>query len=120
MKKTLALFACAAVSFASQSLPIVKYDPFYKAQKILQSKTKTSHTAAKRKKSPPKLHLTAILNDKAYINGNFYKVGDTVASFEVVKISSDSVHLKKGSKITILRFERAKQHIQTTQVERVQ
>ncbi len=49
-----------------------------------------------------RLELTAILNDKAYINGRFYKIGDTISGYKIVKIADSYVVLKKKDKMKIL------------------
>ncbi|NPA50729.1 MAG: hypothetical protein GXO02_03765 [Epsilonproteobacteria bacterium] len=42
--------------------------------------------------------LGAIINNKAYLNGTWVKVGDTISGFKVVKIYDDSVELKLGKR----------------------
>ena len=86
------------------SLPLpVKYDPFYKAEKILKEKK----VIRKMQKKPIRLTLSAIYNNKAYINGKFYKVGDRVGEYRVFKIAKDFVMLKsKGKSLRLYLVER--------------
>ena len=119
MKKTLALAVFAIAAFGSQRLPIIQYDPFFNAQKIIKQQSMIIKSITKTK-AAIKLHLTAILNDQAYINGRFYKVGDKIGAFKVVKISSNSVHLKSKTKTTVLRFSKHKPYIQTKKIGKIQ
>ncbi len=77
----------------------VNYDPFYKASKIIK-------TAKKRKvlqRIPvQRLRLYAIFNDKAYINGRFYAIGDRIGEYKLVSIKKDYVLLSKKGTIKML------------------
>ena len=42
------------------------------------------------------LKLNAIINDTAFINGRWYKVGESVNDYNITKIDDRKVELKKG------------------------
>ena len=77
----------------------VPYDPFAPAQKIIQ---KSRRAPLPSKPPASKLHLLAIFGDKAYIDGRFYRVGDRVGGYRIVKIADDYVLLEKKGKMKIL------------------
>jgi len=62
-----------------------------------------SNTTLKVKKEHYK--LIAIMNDSANINGQWYKVGQKIGSFELTDIMDDAVFLKSPQKEKILFFE---------------
>jgi len=49
------------------------------------------------------LKIFAIFNDKVNINGKWYKVGDEVENYKILKITFDKVFLEKGGKVIILK-----------------
>lgn len=51
-----------------------------------------------------KFNLTAIVNKKAYINNQWFGVGDTIKLHKIVAINSNSVDLKKDNKIFVLEI----------------
>lgn len=82
----------------------VTYDPFFKAEKIISLKKKISRVTIKPKKVRPV--LLTILNHKAFINSQWYKEGENLHGFKIVKIYSNKVVLKKRKKKVILNLER--------------
>ncbi len=85
------------LSLFAEVLPLpVKYDPFYKAQKLLKKKKAKSFSGTL------KLTLSAIYNERAYINGKFYKVGDKIEGYKIYKIGKNFVILKKRGKKRVL------------------
>lgn len=54
------------------------------------------------KAAAPILQLTAVMNDSALINGEWYKIGDTVHGYKLLAISMKSVKLtSKKTKLTL-------------------
>lgn len=89
-----------ALSLFSKTLDLpVRYDPFYKASKIIET---TKKTKSLRRKSVLHLQLYAIFNNRAYINGRFYSVGDRIGEYMVKSIKKDYVLLVKNGTIKIL------------------
>jgi len=86
-----------------QNLNIPKYDPFKRAKPLLKQKKSGKPTY-----KPASKELTAVFNGKAFINGRWYDKGDTLAEGKLVKVSADSVQLKKGKKIKTLRLRKEK------------
>ena len=103
-KVRVSLFFLFFLPLFASSLPLpVKYDPFHKAEKILKEKK----VIRKIEKKPIKLTLGAIYNNKVYINGKFYKVGDRVGEYRVFKIAKDFVILNgKGKSLRLYLVER--------------
>ncbi|MDD3344245.1 MAG: hypothetical protein PHR87_11810 [Sulfurospirillaceae bacterium] len=84
----------------------IDYNPFINESMMaaIDNKSVESHTETKRS-----LRLVAILNQKAYINGQWYRVGQSVNGYKIIKIREQSVELKKDGKTKILAFEEAKE-----------
>ncbi len=83
----------------------VKYDPFMKAKKIIAQKPKV----LRRTCSPSiRLDLIAIFNNKAYINGKFYTIGQNVYGYRLIDIKDRFVVLRKGKQIKILPLVKKK------------
>lgn len=82
---------------------IPEYDPFKRAKPLLVRKLSKRPVY-----KPAPTALIAVLNDKAYINGHWYKNGDVLFEGKLFKITDESVYLKKGNKIKILRLKKEK------------
>lgn len=85
------------------SLEIPSYDPFKRAQPLLNKK--------QAKRSPHKsvkTELIAIMGKRAYINERWYSLGQSLSEGKIIKIDARSVTLKKGNKIKILRLRQQK------------
>lgn len=84
-------------------LEVPSYDPFMRAAPLLQKKSKnvTVH-------KPLPIQLIAVLNEKAFINEKWYIKGDVLAEGKITEIRADSVYLKKGHTIKILKLKKAK------------
>lgn len=93
---TLMLFL--AINIGANSLAVVHYNPFLHAQKIMTMK----HSRTRIMRRSRKIHLLAIFNDKALLNGKFYKKNDRVNGFLIVHIYKNRILLKKGKKFMIL------------------
>ncbi len=46
--------------------------------------------------------VSAVMNDKAFINGGWYRVGDKVNNQEVTYIQNNFVGLKEGDRLTMI------------------
>lgn len=68
-------------------------------QQSLATKKVADSSTIKKKKS---LSVTMLMNSSAMINGNWYKVGDTVNGYKVSKMDTHSVLLTKKSKKLLL------------------
>ena len=91
-------------------LEISNYDPFKRAKPLLTQKS-TKMTIA-----PPKpLEVIAVMNNKAFINNRWHKTGDNLSQGEIVKITKESVLVKKGTKTTLLRMKKGEKLLQIRQ-----
>lgn len=68
-----------------------------KANKISSSVSKSSSSTMKPVFSNSSFRLSMIMNNSALINSKWYKVGDLVNHFKIIKISRTSVTLKQNS-----------------------
>jgi len=50
---------------------------------------------------PPTI-VSAVMNDKAFINGGWYRVGDRVNNQEIAYIRNDFVGLKEGNRLKMI------------------
>ncbi len=96
MRLFLIALGIGVVYGGSLELPVA-YDPFVKAQKIIKPIRRKVQRVAQ-----PKLKLKAIFNDKAYINGRFYRVGQRVGGARIVAIQEDRVVLEQGGRQMVL------------------
>jgi len=48
------------------------------------------------------IKIKAIFNKKVYINNSWYKIGDTVDGYKIIKIIDNKIVLKKNNKLLIL------------------
>lgn len=105
MKSFLA-FTCLTMTFTA-ALQAQMYDPFHKTH-VMKKSNKPSLLLMP---LPPLLGsapmftptvVTAVMNNKAFINGEWYKVGDKVNDQEITSIQPNFVALKEGNRLTML------------------
>ena len=78
----------------------VHYDPFVKAKRIIKRAKEPILSSVKMES--PHFELSAIFNDKAFINGRFYKIGDRIWGYRVSEIKENYVILQKnGTKVIV-------------------
>jgi len=80
--------------------------PFIMLKQELNS---TIETIAPAQKTKTAFSLTAIINSSAFIDGKWYKKGDTVGDFKLDSVTADHVALKRENRTITLFFKRAKQ-----------
>jgi len=49
--------------------------------------------------------LTAIMNNSAFINSNWVKVGDSINGYKLIDVMKDSVYLRDGNKTKMIFFK---------------
>ncbi|MDD3325271.1 MAG: hypothetical protein PHN38_09160 [Sulfurospirillaceae bacterium] len=103
------------LSYANATKSLEKsldYDPFaVEEKKVAVEATSQKTTDIKNvfKSSEKKeLKLVSIMNEKAFINGEWYGVGDKIDGLKVVKINKQSVELKNGSRMTSLSLRKSR------------
>jgi len=84
-------------------LEVPQYDPFKRATPLLQKKSTRDKVSR-----PLPTQLIAVLNEKAFINGKWYKEGDVLAEGKITEVRADSVYLKKGRTVKILKLKKIK------------
>ncbi len=82
-------------------------DPFVTQEQLEEaplSKPSNARTysASKPKSSNQALVLSAIFNNRAKINNNWYTIGDSIGNYTLKKIENGQVHLKKKDNTSIL------------------
>lgn len=110
------LLLLLCIASIAQGVPLIPYDPFYKAEKIL----KKSPKQRAQRQSRTHIRLLAIYNDTAFINGKFYKKNDNIGTYKIVKIFKKGVVLKKSNRIKVLRLVQSTDYVKTKEVENVQ
>lgn len=78
------------------------YDPFYKTSKPKSSGAGLLPPPPMMAPIPVPTIVTAVMNNKAFINGNWYSVGDKVNNQEVTYIQNNFVGLKEGNRLTMI------------------
>jgi len=91
-----------------KELNIPEYDPFKRTPPLLKKKAKNT-----RPYKPLKAQLSAVMNNKAFITGQWYKKGEWCSEGKLIKITKDSVHLKEGTQTKILRLKKNKESMFT-------
>ena len=86
-----------------EKLFIPTYDPFKRAQPLLQRKSEKKQVY----KAQP-IVLVAIMNDKAFFNGRWYKKGESSSLGKISKITATHVYFKKGKTIKVLKLQKNK------------
>lgn len=85
-----------------KELEVPSYDPFQRTAPLLQKKSTKIKTY-----KPLPIELSAILNEKALINGKWYKKGDLTPEGRVIKVTKSAVHIKKKTKTKILQLQKS-------------
>jgi len=93
-----------------QELSIPQYDPFKRAKPLIKQKK-----SGKRVYKPAPKELTAVFNDKAFINGRWYQKGDVLPEGKLIKINATHVYLKKGTTIKVLTLKKRKNLLKISQ-----
>lgn len=86
---------------------VLDYNPFINdnTMKTLMHDGNNNTGSSEGKKE---MKLVSILNQKAFIGGKWYGVGEMIEGKKIIKINPNTVELKQGSQITILAFEASK------------
>lgn len=70
--------------------------------KVSKTRSSTGNSAIKPVFSNSMFRLAMIINNSALINSKWYKVGDWVNKYKIIKISKSSVTLKQNSIIKVI------------------
>jgi hypothetical protein len=98
------------------------YDPFHKTHVM----KKSNEASLLLMPLPPLLGtlatftpttVTAVMNNKAFINGEWYKVGDKVNTQEIASIQPNFVTLKEGNRLTMLGVGTQQKVLQTKEAQ---
>lgn len=90
---------------ASHLLHAQMYDPFLKTSKPKSAAISTLLPPPPMMVAIPTVvptTVSAIMNNKAFINGGWYRVGDRVNNQEVTYIQNNFVGLKEGNRLTMI------------------
>jgi len=89
--------------FVSISSPMVK-------SIVESSEINSSASSVKKIDIKDKLHLEAIINDSAFVNGHWVKIGEKIDKFKLIDVTAKSIYLKDGnrSKSIFLKQENSK------------
>jgi hypothetical protein len=98
---------------AQQSI-VIDYNPFTHQSAYSAVVNNNDNTSIKSKRA---LHLVAIINQKAFINGQWYRVGQSIDGQKIIKIHEQSIELKKANRTTIVGFEEVREllHVKDSQ-----
>lgn len=101
MKRTLFLLSIILLSWT----PFVHakmYDPFRKTAKTASSVNGLIPPPPMITAAPVPTIVSAIMNNKAYINGAWYKIGDRVNNKEITYIQNNFVGFKDENRLTMI------------------
>lgn len=85
--KKLIIF-CICVFLNSSEVPY-NYNPFYESPSLVYKKAKNQATS---------LNVEAILDDKVFINGKWYKIGEQIGNYKLIDANYKSVMLEANGK----------------------
>ena len=88
----------------------VPYNPFFK---VIKMKNVSGKVIVSKKF---RFVLLTVLNHKAFINNRWYKQGDYIKGFRVIKIYKDRVILQKGNKKVILKIEQKRKILNIVEI----
>ena len=77
-------------------------DPFYYDKEYAKERIKK----LKKKRRGPYFRLYAILNDKAKINRRWYRLGEKISGYKLIRISQTRVKLRRGNRTVTLFIPR--------------
>lgn len=83
---------------------VIEYNPFVK-EGVSHFSSNASHGYSLAKNE---LQLLSIINNKAFISGQWYRVGDTVDGGKIIRIDKQKVDIQKEARIQTLSFEQPK------------
>lgn len=85
---------------------VLDYNPFVNEstmKTLMKDSVPASNSEIKKE-----MALISIMNQKAFIGGKWYGIGEMIDGKKIIKININTVELKQGSQITILAFETSK------------
>lgn len=85
---------------------LLDYNPFVSETKVKELFKDSNNTSIVKDKN--EIKLVSIFNQKAFISGKWYGIGDVIDDKKIVKINTNTVEMKQGSKVTILTFGASK------------
>lgn len=74
-----------------------KYDPFARYTPLITKDSNGTKIASKNV-----IKVSAVMSNKAFINGNWYKLGKKFGSYKIITIKPNMVRLRKKSKTLVL------------------
>jgi len=84
---------------------------YLKTVKTKSGKTRTVIEAKKRIRLKP-LHLESAINKNIKVNGKWYKEGDRIREYTIIKVSGGEAHLKSKKKDLVLYLNQKNDKIQ--------
>ncbi len=98
-------------SSRATQIDIPSYDPFKRVKPLLIKK--------KEKRAPVRvskpLQLVALMNHRAFINGQWYEKNDRLRGGRIVEVAQESVTIAFGKQRTILSLQRGESILKTSQ-----
>ena len=67
--------------------------------------------------APPPTIVSAVMNDKAFINGQWYKIGEKVNNKEITYIQKNFVGLREGNRLTMISVGENRRLLGTKEIE---
>jgi len=91
----------------------VIYDPFKRAEPLIKQAK-----AANFEPQTPALRVTAVMNERAFVNGRWVKRGDRIGPYRIVSVRSDGVVAKEGGRTLFLPLKRKRKLLHIKETER--
>lgn len=86
---------------------LIDYNPFIN-ENTMKTLMHDGNSNTGNSETKKEMKLVSIMNQKAFISGKWYGVGEMIDGKKIIKINTNTVELKQGSQITILAFEASK------------
>ncbi|WP_201352410.1 hypothetical protein [Hydrogenimonas urashimensis] len=84
------------------------YDPFKRAEPLM----KKSGPRVPPKVRRTTIRVTAVMNDKAFVNGRWVGKGSRVGSYRIIDVRADGIVVKEGNKRLLLPLKRERKLLQ--------
>jgi len=76
----------------------IKHYNIFEYETNIATNIPTKNTASRSEKGSFNLKIYAIFQNRVNINGKWFKVGDTINGYKIVKITNNYVYLKRNNK----------------------
>lgn len=90
----------------------VIYDPFRRAEPLIKRAKKRTYTP-----QAPVVRVSAVMNERAFVNGRWVTRGDRVGPYRIVAVRADGVVMKHGKRTLFVPLVHEKKLLKIKEAE---